>query len=224
MKREGEESSIRDINYFKPLTFGAVMKRTAITFSLIVMSFSVILSTQMVNLTEANSLIFPEVSFPIINILSPVEGQTYSSNDIWLNFTVDRPDDWLYSPSVYNTSEVYSNLGQILFVTYDVDNFANTNSVNRIEVNDPLDAVNPPSNFSFSVKLSGLLEGNHTVEVYAEGFVNGSGVGTNSPHINFAVYTPPEPESFTMPLVVAPATVVVVGVGLFVYFKKHKSN
>ncbi len=209
--------------------FGAGMTRTALTFSFILVLCSAVLSTQIVSLAEANPDWNPsKVSTPTIEILLPVEGHNYSSSDVLLNFTVIRPADWLYFASLGNNSDVYLSQGQIEFVTYSVDGIvmdgmADEHESERIEVNDHSNTVNPPSNFSFSFNLKGLEDGQHTIKVYTEGYVNGTGVSVISQTIHFAVYTP-EPQPFATPLVIAPiATVTVVGVGLFVYFKKRKS-
>ena len=197
------------------------MKRKDKLLSLIIVFFLIIFSTQMVNLSKANPLIFHPVTPPTINIFSPVKGQAYPSNDVWLNFTIYRPKDWI-SP-LFNNSEVYSNIGQITIVAYGVDIPA-LNNGEKIEFQDPLNVVNPPSNLSFSVNLKGLSDGNHTVGVFTEGIVNATGIGISSPRIPFTVYTAPESMSFPIPLVLAPAAAVVVGVGLFAYFKKNKRS
>ena len=51
-------------------------------------------------------------SQPSISVISPVEGGYYSSNDVWLNFTVTKPPDWA------NTTK------HITYVSYCVDGTA----------------------------------------------------------------------------------------------------
>jgi hypothetical protein len=187
--------------------------------------FSTIIGTQIVRLAEANpNWIWPEVSSPTINISSPVENQIYPSSDVWLRFNVTRPADWLYISSLNDGSEVYLSQGQINFVIYSVDGIVDgipdEHESEKIGVNDPLNNVNPPSSFSFSFNLKGLQDGQHTVEVYTEGYVNGTGVGVNSQTIHFTVYTPePLPTTLVVAFVVL---VAVIGIGLLVYFKKRK--
>ena len=211
------------------MLYGAVMKRTALASAFILpLLLLAVAVTQVVRFADANpDWIWPEVSFPTMQVTSPAEGQSYPSNDIWLKFTVNRPADWLYISSLDNGSEVYLSQGQIKFVIYSVDGIidgvADEHESEKTYVDDPLNAVNTPFNFSFSFNLEGLQDGQHSVDVYAEGFVNGSGVGVDPQRINFTIYTP-EPEPFPTTLVAAAsgASVAAVGAGLLVYFNKHK--
>jgi hypothetical protein len=205
------------------------MKRTALASTLILtLLLLAVAVTQVVRFVAANpDWIWPEVSFPTMQVNSPAEGESYPSNEVWLEFTVNRPEDWLYISSLNNGSEVYLSQGQIKFVIYSVDGVidgvADEHESEKIYVDDPVNAVNPPSNFSFSFSLEGLQDGQHSVDVYAEGFVNGSGVGVDPRRINFTVYTPePEPFPATMIAAASGASVAAVGAGLLVYFKKRK--
>ena len=219
----------RDKGEFNLLLFGATMKKTALAVTLIsALSFSAVAATLVVRFADADPyVIWPEVSFPTMQVTSPAEGQSYPSSNVWLKFTVNRPEDWLYTSSLNNGSEIYLSQGQIKIVIYSVDGVidgvADEHESEKIYVNDPVNAVNPPSNFSFSFNLEGLQDGQHSVDVYAEGFVNGSGVGVDPQRINFTIYTP-EPEPFPTTLVAAAsgASVAAVGAGLLVYFNKHK--
>ena len=206
------------------------MNRTALAVILIyVLLFSALAVTLVVRFADANpDWIWSEFSFPTIQVTSPAEGESYPSSDVWLKFTVNRPEDWLYVSSLDNGSEVYLSQGQIKCVIYSVDGIidgvADEHESERIYADDPLNAVNPPSNFSFSFNLEGLQDGEHSVDVYAEGFVNGTGVGVDPQRINFTVYTP-EPEPFPTTLVVAASGIsvaAIAGVGALVYFKKRK--
>ena len=175
----------RDKGEFNLLLFGAAMKKTALAVTLIsALSFSAVAATLVVRFADANPyVIWPEVSFPTMEVTSPAEGQSYPSSNVWLKFTVNRPEDWLYTSSLNNGSEIYLSQGQIKFVIYSVDGVidgvADEHESEKICVNDPVNAVNPPSNFSLSFNLEGLQDGQHSVDVYAEGFVNGSGVGVD---------------------------------------------
>jgi hypothetical protein len=204
------------------------MKRTALASALILALLLLAVGvTLVVRFADADPyVIWPEVSFPTMQVTSPAEGQSYPSSNVWLKFTVNRPEDWLYTSSLNNGSEIYLSQGQIKFVIYSVDGVidgvADEHESEKICVNDPVNAVNPPSNFSLSFNLEGLQDGQHSVDVYAEGFVNGSGVGVDPQRINFTIYTP-EPEPFPTTLVGASvATVAFIVVGLLVYFKKRK--
>ena len=175
----------RDKGEFNLLLFGAAMKKTALAETLIsALLFSAVAATRVVRFADADPyVIWPEVSFPAMEVTSPVEGQSYPSSDVWLKFTVNRPEDWLYTSSLKNGSEIYLSQGQIKFVIYSVDGaidgVADEHESEKIYVNDPVNAVNPPSNFSLSFNLEGLQDGQHSVDVYAEGFFNDSGVGVD---------------------------------------------
>jgi hypothetical protein len=182
--------------------------------------FSTIIGTQMVSLAEANpGFRLNDTRPPEINILSPDENQTCPSNNIWLNFTVGRPAFYRYSP--YNQD--YWSEGWIRFVEYGVDSFPYTNESTRIQVNEPINATNPPSNLTFSINLKTLKDGQHTVVVLAEGYTIGSVVDVYSGMRNFSVYTREvTQEPFPTTLVIALiASVAVIGVGLLVYFRKR---
>lgn len=202
------------------------MKRTVLALILALL-FSAIAGTKIINLAESNPGIVVITSPPEINVLSPVENQTYPSNDVWLNFTVIRPADWLY-----NNSGVYLSQGRITYVQYsvwfhrDIVYFPAANVSEIIEVNDPLNAENPPSNFSFSLNLKGLPDGQHRLEVSINGYFYSNRSHTSrSQTISFTVYTPePEEEPFPAAIVAAAsgATVTVIGISLLVYFRKRK--
>jgi hypothetical protein len=221
----------RDKVEFNLLLLGAVMKKTALAVTLIsALLFSAVTATLVVRFADADPyVIWPKVSFPTMEVTSPIEGQFYPSSDVWLKFTVNRPEDWFYISSLDNGSEVYLSQGQIKFVIYSVDGaidgVADEHESEKIYVNDPVNAVNPPSNFSLSFNLEGLQDGQHSVDVYAEGFVNGSGVGVDPQRINFTVYTPePEPFPATMVAAAAGASATIVAIGLLVYFKKRNGG
>jgi len=68
--------------------------------------------------------------------------------------------------------------------------------------------------------LTGLSPGEYNVTVYAQDTVGNVGA---SETIYFNIAEKPEPESFPTTLVIAlVATVVFVGVGILLYFKKRK--
>ena len=114
---------------------------------------------------------------PEIAVVSP-ENENYTSGNVSLAFTVNKPAVWLG----------YSLDGQ--------DNVTITGNVT----------------------LSGLSSGLHNVTVYAEDEFGNRGASET------VFFTIAEPEPFPTTLVVAAsvAAAAVVGMGLFVYFKKRK--
>ncbi|MBN1358823.1 hypothetical protein JW988_08670 [Candidatus Bathyarchaeota archaeon] len=153
---------------------------------------------------------------PIITVFSPVENQSCFSSEITLNFTVAKPADWLDS-----------NV-QMKYVAYCVDGFVDGVSDENetiVAVQEPMDDENPTS-FSFSFNLTGLKDGPHWLDIYAEGGVSGLTIGTTK-RVNFTTYTPEteaQSESFPASLVTASVIIVAfVSAGLLIYFKKRKN-
>jgi len=219
------------------------MKKTALAMMLTIVLFSTVFISQTLNFANTNPGWKPwenEISYPTLDVYSPGAGESYPSNDIWLNFTLTKPSDWL------NKTDCY-----ISYVTYCVDGSASgpygqisDNSDENetiIEVQDPKGVANPPTSFNFSFNLEGLADGEHTLEILVEGNHGWSGFGYTFPRTSFTVYasspapTPtasptsiPEPTPEAAPisttLVTASASVfaVIVGIGLLVYFKKRQ--
>ena len=152
----------------------AEMKKTALALILTIVSFSTVFISQTLSLASANPgwrpWEFMPANLPSLVISSPIRGEFYASNDIWLNFTVEEPSDWL------NKTDCY-----ISYVTYCVDGdatgrdrgetfedgvlYTDENEV-IISVQDYGSAMN--NSFSFSFKLEGLSAGKHTVDVCIE--------------------------------------------------------
>jgi len=212
------------------------MKKTAVILVPTIVLFSTVLISQTLSLAIANPGWRPwenEISYPIIDVVSPVEGGSYPPNDVWLNFTLTKPSDWLDKTDCY-----------ISYVTYCVDGSASgpygqisDNSDENetiIEVQDPKGTANPSTSFSFSFNLEGLTDGNHTLEILVEGNYDWTGFGYTFPRTSFTVYTPSaeptaapgtvsQPESFPTALVTASAGIVaVVGIALFAFSKKYR--
>ena len=167
---------------------------------------------------------YPDWGYPEITVTSPVQNGTYPQNNVWLNLTVTKPSNWTDFE------------GHLTFVAYlidgDRDNLTSSlpyNSVGetRVAVNDPLGAVNPQLKFNLPIKLEGLSEGNHHVDVAAWGLLkyNESDVpvGSGTTDINFVVTK--ESSAFPTTLVATASgfSVAAIGLCLLVYFKKHRS-
>jgi hypothetical protein len=164
---------------------------------------------------------YPDWGYPEVNVTSPVQNETYSQNNVWLNLTVTKPSNWTDFE------------GQLKYVIYLVDGNRSNFIMNdyyggtRVPIEDPLGAVNPPLEFSFSIKLEGLSEGNHHVDVVAEGLVKyeGSGVtvsGGSADSINFIVTKESSASSTTLAAAASGALATIIGLGVLVYFKKRK--
>ncbi|MEM2112386.1 MAG: hypothetical protein QXX08_11015, partial [Candidatus Bathyarchaeia archaeon] len=76
----------------------------------------VLSATLFVDITVASTTVS---DVPLISVLSPIQNQTYEERDIWLNFTVVRPDSWT-EPTISNPI-LPKNLGKITHISYILD-------------------------------------------------------------------------------------------------------
>jgi len=175
----------------------------------------------------------PVMTPPTITLDSPVQNQVYDSSDLWLNFTITKPEAWFVYDVARDENGTSKTLtvGRITSVYYILDNGEPQN----VTVNDG----GLPSEFSieifpnrilnFSTRLA-LPGGVHSVKVGFEAnsyYYTGWGVldpglrsvvvNGSSDTIHFSVA-----DSFLTALVVASiASVAVIGIVLLVYFKKR---
>jgi hypothetical protein len=229
------------------------MKEKVLALILAIVSISTAFTvSQTLSLASANPGFNWELmptSLPSIVISSPIRGESYASNEIWLNFTVEEPSDW------FNKTDCY-----ISYVTYCVDGDANGRDRGEtyedgvlytdedeviINVQDYGSAMN--NSFSFSFKLEGLEAGKHTVDVCIE--VNYETISFSqdeSPMRSFTVYpsspapsptpkaspTPtPTPEATSQPatfpatlIFVASAGIASVVIGSLLQIKKLRGG
>jgi hypothetical protein len=171
------------------------MKKKALSLIFPAVLLSIIFVSQTLSLAGANPNWRPwelmPPNLPSLVISSPIRGESYASNDIWLNFTVEEPSDWL------NKTDCY-----ISYVTYCVDGDANGRDRGEtyedgvlytdeneviISLQDYGSAMN--NNYSFSFKLEGLAAGKHTVDVCIEAnYETISFSQDESPMRSFTVY------------------------------------
>jgi hypothetical protein len=217
------------------------MKRKAIALTLILaLLFSALAGLVLFDSAEADPYIpgyfplEPVVTPPTITVKSPVQNQSYSSSDVWLNFTITKPKAWFVNEVAYteNLDPETLTIGRVTSVYFILDDGEPQN----ITVNDgglpsefSID-VSPTRILNFSTRL--LLTGRvHFVKVgfeantyYYTGWdVNNPGlrsvaVNGTSEEIIFTVV-----ESFPTILAVGAsgASLAIVCVGLIVYFKKR---
>jgi hypothetical protein len=202
---------------------GAVMKKALVVMPLVVLLSTLVVS-QFCNSVNANPNWRPwenEISYPTIDVVSPVEGGNYSSDDVWLKFTLTKPSDWFSKPDCY-----------ISYVTYYVDGFASgpyghisDNSDENETIIEVVDkgVENPSDSFSFSFILEGLTAGNHTIDFLVEGYYDWTGFGINFPRTSFAVYNSPTQteQDMTTGAIFAVSSIAVF-LGLLLYFIKRK--
>jgi hypothetical protein len=220
------------------------VKRTAAAlFFTAALLLSAMALTQLTNLTTANFIGYafyptePDTTSPVITVLSPAQNQTYTSTDIWLNFTVAKPETWFKLVEAWDSNgnqEIWV-FGNITSVSYEVDG----GEKQSIPVHDTstIDAAytNQTLNFSFNLTLP---EGTHNVTVgveaesyyvkyeYSTGPALAITVQGESEVVNFTVAEPPEPEPEPFPAALVAtasgASIAIIAVGLLVYFKKRR--
>jgi len=108
---------------------------------------------------------------PFIEILNLSENQIVNSNSLNLRFTVTKPSSWISGPTMTWITPGYICWGKITSISYVLDGFQS----NKTSANDPVvlglrvyDA--PPSRtLDFSINLTGLSDGLHSLIVRAEG-------------------------------------------------------
>ncbi len=139
------------------------MKKTAYSTLLILLLFLVESQVMMV-------LANPKPSpwgHPEIIVISPVQNGTFLQNNVWLNLTVTKPAQWVEFE------------GQLEYVAYYIDgdrmslvgSYYDSKGEIRVAIEDPLGVVNPPLEFNFTIRLTGLSEGNHHVDFAVYGVV-----------------------------------------------------
>jgi hypothetical protein len=229
-----------------------LLKRTTSTKALVLaLLFSTVAGAIFVNLATANPaplFAFPTepiTTLPTIVVHSPVKNQIYNSTNVWLNFTIVKPESWFAIDVAHHAdhsplTETFVNITSIYF-TVDGDESQNI-PVHDI---DSLFDTAPTLNLNFSTMLPlaagthgvkvGLEADSHYVVSYVYNFseaLSSARLYAESDAVNFTVAGSSESdavdftvaESFPTALIVtAPvATVAVVGAGLLVYFKKRK--
>lgn len=133
------------------------MRKKKLACALLFLLIGVIVGFSSANLVYANFLVDP---IPDIHVYfdSP-QNETYKNNDLTLEFTVDIPP-W-YLGNVYQRTEYpYER------IKYGIDGHINYLATTKI-------ATLPQHKSSFSVPLTGLSEGSHSVEVTAYAIYGG---------------------------------------------------
>lgn len=153
----------------------------------------------------------PNQDKPLISVLSPSHNQVCLSNNISIGFTVTKPQSWISGLTGTWITPGYLCWGKITTVGY----YLNGIKGDETFASDPVEVglrvyYEPPSRtLDFSINLSGLSEGIHSLIVSAEGeslYYEGQGqiwpsikVVGNSSEIAFIVDTGPPRISLICP-------------------------
>ena len=228
------------------------MKKSALlaaAFMLALLSLAVV-GTLFVNFVAANPTPWmdlptePVKTSPTIVMQSPTQNQTYNSTNMWLNFTVVKPETWFKLPGEYggidlNGNPLYLLLVNITSVYYFVD--CGKRQDFPVHDNSFMAAAFPNRTLTFSTNLT-LAEGIHNITVSFEAdsyyLVTDMSYSSikiyGSPEIiNFTIAKEPElfpttpssepqqPFSIALVATASAATAAIVGLGLIVYFRKR---
>jgi hypothetical protein len=194
------------------------MKKAALAIIPFLVLFSAAVMSQLISSANANPNWIPwentsPSTYPIINVVSPVDGGNYSSSDVWLNITVTKLD-WLSTTNY-----------QIKSISYAVYNMTTDTryATKKLEVRDSLEVVDALFSFNFSVNIAGLKDGAHTLWYKVNGMGGDFEFELNALTIDFTVYTlKPEPFPTTLVATASGISVAAISLGLRVYFKKRK--
>jgi Bacterial Ig domain len=193
---------------------------------------------RLIGLAEA---IQPEIEYktpPIVTINSPVNNETFSGDTVTLRFTVTKPDGWLVHGG-YAAQQILKS------VNYQLDGEFS----DQIIVNSTLEVP-----FNYSLNLTNLTDGIHALRVYAyaSGWViqmNGFyeyevPINSSSPMVyfftvseqnpsptptmpNMGPTSPPSHPDFYLDIVywaILLSVIIVVGIVLWLYFRKHQKD
>jgi hypothetical protein len=149
------------------------VKKIASTLTLIsALLFSAVSGAVLTRLASANPApLFPfpwndpVTTPPTIVVYSPVQNQTYNTIEVWLNFTIMKPEAWF--PSGHLAEHGYNNavFGNVTSVYYIVDDGKRQNIT--VHDTDTLFTANSPRTLNFSTLLT-LTEGAHSLKVSLE--------------------------------------------------------
>ena len=222
------------------------MKRAALALTLMLTFLILVVASLLLSLASANPVPYPSTpnqDRPTLTIESPENSATYNESDVYLNFTVTKPDSW-YDP-------------QWPFVTYigvsgPVEVYLDGNGVNCGRNNCNIFG----NSVSYSIKMNQTESGPHTLNVTVLSYTYYRGPAYNGSHIlssidssSGPVYQYPivvsdiiyftvlgDPSSSPEPtLILDPnfgfyngltsliIVVAIVAVALLVYFKKRKN-
>jgi hypothetical protein len=133
------------------------MKRKALALTFIsALLFSAVAGTQLANLADADPLIEERYEFPpIVSIHSPANGAHI--NSVLLNFTVTKSGDWLSAPISFSYAGGLSQ--KLVSVSFHIDGKVYGSVAPNSNLSSP---------FNYSLYLTNLTDGSHTLVVRAD--------------------------------------------------------
>ena len=98
------------------------MQKTAALTLALALLFSVVTVAIFANLAKANPApLFsfptaPVTTSPTITITSPLQDQTYNSNNAWLNISIVKPETWFGIEVLHHTDQTFVNITSVYYV------------------------------------------------------------------------------------------------------------
>jgi hypothetical protein len=221
-----------------------VKKKVVILELIAVLLWSFVAGALLVNTTTANPaplFSFPTEPFmnlPTIIVTSPVQNQTYTSNEVQLTLTIIKPETWFAFDVFHHAdhtpgTQTFVNITSVYYVlddgerqniaVHDIDSLFDASPTLTLN----LSTVLPLAVGAHSIKV-GLEADSYYVVRYTYYFpdaLSSVKLHLESDSVNFRVATELELqlESFALlPVSALATTVAITAFGLLVYFKKRK--
>jgi hypothetical protein len=222
----------------------SVEKRQLLTAAFIsALLFSAVAGAMSVNLATANPApLFsfptePVMNLPTIIVTSPVQNQTYTSNEVQLTLTIIKPETWFAFDVFHHAdhtpgTQTFVNITSIYYVLDDGER-------QNITVHDIASLFDTPPTLTLNLStILPLTVGAHSIKVGLEvdsyyvvrytynlsDALSSVKLHSESDPVNFRVATELELQLDSSPIlpISASTVTVAVGIGLLVYFKKRK--
>jgi hypothetical protein len=197
---------------FNVLLFGAVVKKTALVlFALLLVAMFQFSSVALAN--PAPYPTTPNQELPTLSVESPYDEEVFTSDSVRLNFTVVTPDSW----NVYWLTS--------LPVVGDFDVEVYLDGIQKYQ--EWMVGSSDTLIYNYSIVLDGLTEGKHTVKILitVRTFFQPEHANDAREYLrdfyqtrDFTVHLFPT----TLVATASGISAAVVGLGLLVYFKKHR--
>jgi hypothetical protein len=197
-----------------PLLSGTAVKKTALAIvPILVLAITLIVGAKAAQFDYSQFQGLP-YDPPIVTLVVPSQNAIYNVPNVPLNVTV-QIRGW-----------IYGNIEQVRLLNYSLD--GQTSIALTLTV-PSMYGFHVPYNVYGDNMLAGLTDGNHNLIIYGETFIGGMTCYFNET-VSFKVDTSPTPTTVLFPItlvvssIIVIAVIAIVGVGLAIYFKRHKSK
>jgi hypothetical protein len=196
------------------------MKRTATALTITLVFLAVALASPFCSANPGLSI--KNLTYNMtVTLLSPKNNTVSSVNYLLLNFSIrDIPSETIRS--MFANDSIFDN---ILFEGFARIILDGNNNVTFAQYPISFHVVQPQPSFYYSFNLTNIPEGEHSIVAKVSSSseysldLDGVSLPTNITIIDTVA---PEPFPSALVIAVSGASLAVVGIGLLVYFKKHK--